>query len=202
MKAEQVGPVDPEKRLAELQKEKEVLLDRLQAARTKSAALAKALTLVHEMKERRLLFDGALEAAMELTGAEAGSIVMVDETEHPLLRFESSRGEKAAALVGYTLKPGQGIVGWVVEQGIAQIVPDPAKDARYFGAVTEEVGYEVSNILCVPLRKEGVVVGALELLNKRAGRGFTALDVEVAEIFASQVGTLLQVAESLAVGVG
>jgi GAF domain-containing protein len=191
---------DVAKRLSELQREKEALLDRLQAERTRSAALLKVVEMIQELRSRQRLFDQALEKAMELTGAEAGSIIMVREEDPSALRFESARGEKAADLSNLTFRIGEGIAGWVVENGIAQIIPDAGKDERFLQSLANQIGYQVNNALCVPFRQAGTVVGAIELLNKSAGRAFNALDVEVAEILASNVGKLLQVAKDLAVG--
>lgn len=200
MEREDTGSGEVQGRLGELRREKEALLDRLDGERRRTAALGRALEMVEKLKDRQRLLDSTLEGAAELTGAEAGSIIMVSQEDPAMLKFESAKGERAAELSEHTFRVGEGIAGWVVEQGIAQIIPDAGKDARFLASLANQIGYRVSNILCVPLRKSGVVVGALQLLNKSGGRRFNALDVEVAETLASQAGRLLQVGENLAVG--
>jgi GAF domain-containing protein len=197
---EQAEPGGLERRVSELQRDKEVLLDRLQADRARIAALQKALDMVNDLKNVQRVLDSALQGAMELTGAEAGSILLANKEDPNVLEFVSVKGKKAAELVGRTIRLGEGIAGWVAEQGIAQIVPDAAKDDRFQASLADQIDYPVNNVLCVPLRKAGALVGVLELLNKAAGRGFIALDVDMAETIASQAGRLMHVAENLAVG--
>lgn len=79
-----------------------------------------------------------------------------------------------------------GIAGWVYTHGESLNIPDPYKDPRFNKGVDPITGYKTKNLLCVPMRApDGVVVGAFQVLNKRAGV-FTATDLEVLDILAAQ----------------
>ena len=101
-------------------------------------------------------------------GAEAASIFLVDRTSGDLvLRYAiEAVGQK---IVGLRLKPGQGVVGWVIKHGEDLIVPFPGMDARFFNGVDQSTGFATRSILCGPIRLEGRTIGALEVLNKRQG---------------------------------
>ena len=73
------------------------------------ASLVNSTLDTHEIRKR------AIEAATALLGAEAGSLLLVDQETGELF-FEVALGEKGDRLKEIRLKPGQGIAGWVVER--------------------------------------------------------------------------------------
>ncbi len=76
---------------------------------------------------------------------------------------------------GLRLEPGQGIVGYVIQEGCPVLVPNVRCDPRWYAGVDQMSGYQTRSVLCVPLQVKGQVIGALEVLNKRDGI-FTAHD--------------------------
>jgi signal transduction histidine kinase len=104
----------------------------------------------------------------EILDVEAASLALVDrETQH--ITFELAIGGGNDAVRGLRLEPGQGIVGRVIEEGRAELVPDVTADQRWYSGVDQISGYETQSLICVPLRVKGQAVGALEVLNKRDG---------------------------------
>src|SRR5262249_14898049 len=72
---------------------------------------------------------------------------------------------------------GRGIVGACVSEDRAAVVNDAASDPRFYAEVDGFSGYHTRSLLVVPLRAEGKVIGALQVLNKPGG--FSESDVEL-----------------------
>ncbi|MEI8095655.1 MAG: sensor domain-containing diguanylate cyclase [Spirochaetales bacterium] len=100
------------------------------------------------------------------------------------LRFVHVTGEGAAGIRGLVLERGQGIAGWVAEQGLPEIVVDASKDSRFHRAIDEKVGFVTRSIIAVPLKARGRVYGVIELINKLDDSLFTELDIRVLQTIA------------------
>jgi signal transduction histidine kinase len=129
------------------------------------------------------LLDRILGKAIAVLRAGAGSILLV---EKDALFFRSTKGEKSESLTAVNLKRGQGIAGHVAETGEV-INVDHAEDSEHYDrAVARKLGVQIDAVLCVPIRGEGEIIGALELLNKRGG--FSDADARLATLIAGQAG--------------
>jgi transcriptional regulator with GAF, ATPase, and Fis domain len=85
-----------------------------------------------------------------------------------------------------------GIAGWVFTHGKSLNIVDPYKDPRFNKEVDPKTGFMTKNLLCVPLRAPGgAIIGVFQVLNKRAGV-FTATDLEILEILASQAARSME----------
>src|SRR5512136_1945687 len=76
-------------------------------------------TLDHQEVRRR-----AMEAATQLLKAEVGSLLLIDE-ERRQLYFEVALGDKEETVKKITLGMGEGIAGWVAQNGKPLIVNAP-----------------------------------------------------------------------------
>src|SRR6185369_7047011 len=81
----------------------------------------------------------AIESAMKLVDAEAASLILIDEEKRELF-FEVALGDKGDNIREIRLKKDEGIAGWVVEHGEAQLVSDARSDARFFSRIDELCG--------------------------------------------------------------
>ncbi len=84
------------------------------------------------------------------------------------------------------LKVGQGLVGTAVAEGRPLLVNDVHADSRYVEAVP---GSQAE--LVVPLRRQGRVIGALNLLSSTAGQ-FTETDEAILRQFAAHVAVAIE----------
>lgn len=134
----------------------------------------------------------ALDLALEKTGAEAGSILLA-EPGGRVLRFVVARGPRAAELLA--LRPavpvGVGIAGFCVQEDVCLAVSDAASDPRFYRAISEAIGYDTRSLLCAPIARQGQVLGALELLNKRGGAPFGQADLAVVSYLAHQAARVV-----------
>jgi signal transduction histidine kinase/putative methionine-R-sulfoxide reductase with GAF domain len=143
------------------------------------------------------LLAGVLARTMRATDAEAASILLADQDTGDLT-FRAAVGGEPDRVKKMTLKAGQGISGWVAENGKPQIVNEVDRDPRHSKHISDEVGYHPKSVLCVPLRwDEGM--GALQLLNKSGGRApFIDDDLKMATVIAGHLSTAIAQAQSRA----
>ena len=143
------------------------------------------------------LLAGVLARTMRATDAEAASILLADEYTGDLT-FRAAVGGEPDRVKKMKIKAGQGISGWVAENGRPQIVNQAEEDPRHSTHISDAVGYHPKSVLCVPLRwDEGS--GALQLLNKSGGRApFIDDDLKMATVIAGHLSTAIAQAQSRA----
>ena len=139
-----------ERRVGEL-----TFLNRVGRAMASSLDLEQVLTTVME------------ETALVL-GTEAGSISLLDEESGELV-FEAAVGSQSEEVKGLKIPVGQGIAGWVVQEGQRLLVPAVREDPRFYSGIDEATGFVTRSVLAVPLKVKGKVIGVIEAVNKIEG---------------------------------
>ncbi|RKY87672.1 hypothetical protein DRQ09_04085 [candidate division KSB1 bacterium] len=74
---------------------------------------------------------------------------------------------------------GMGIVGWVASRGEPVLSNDTEKDPRFSDAVDMISGYKTKSIIAVPVLYKDVVIGVIEVINKKGESNFTEKDFEI-----------------------
>ena len=124
-----------------------------------------------------------LEEVRPLLGVVGASIWLNDDQTGALVCHQAS-GMHSEVLRSWRLAPGQGIVGWVTQQGQSQIVPDAQADPRHFNNIEQKIGLKRHSILCVPLRSKQAMIGALEVVDTAFDR-FSQTDLTLVESLAA-----------------
>ena len=132
----------------------------------------------------------AMEAATQLMKADAGSLLLVDEGKRQLY-FEVALGDREEDIKMIPLNFGEGIAGWVAQNGKPLIVNSPKKDPRFFKGVDERTEFKTRNIICVPVKVKEKVIGVLEAINKQKRGGFNKQDLSLLVSLADQVAIAL-----------
>ena len=114
--------------------------------------------------------DAVLERAIEVVGADAGAVLLVEERTGQLY-FRTAHGGRPEAVSGLRLPRGKGIAGMVALRGRPILANDVRSERSFDPEIAEQIGYPVSSALCVPIPGGDEILGALELLNKRPGFG-------------------------------
>lgn len=158
-------------------------------AQDKLKAMMEMAALVNSSHERSIIMDHAVKSVCRLTGAEAGSLLLLDEfTGH--LDFEVVTGGKEELLPFFRVPKGQGIAGWVAQNDLPIIVPDVQADERFFKFTDKELGFTTRDMIAVPLRLNGAVIGVLQAINKNSG-AFSHEDLKLAMAFANQIAPVI-----------
>ncbi|MDM8527377.1 GAF domain-containing protein, partial [Anaerolineales bacterium HSG24] len=64
-----------------------------------------------------------------------------------------------------SLPVGTGVVGWVISNEQAAIIPDVRQDDRFYADIDKQIGFHTRSIMCAPLRVEEHIIGVIELIN-------------------------------------
>ncbi|NOZ87474.1 MAG: GAF domain-containing protein [Deltaproteobacteria bacterium] len=167
----------------------------LDEARMQLEKRVKELNLLYELEKKvstagdlSSLLDQVLAKAMEVVGAEAGSILL-KEGDKGELYFKTALGEKKDAIKRIKLPMEKGVAGFVARTGQARIANDLHNDPLFASDIAEKISYETRNIICVPLGEREQPLGALELLNKDdrgSGTNFDEDDMRLLTLVAGQ----------------
>jgi signal transduction histidine kinase len=112
-----------------------------------------------------------MEGVTSLIGVERASIFLIDETTGDLVLEYSLGGGEAIRLPA----PWLGIVGWIAIHGTPIIANDVRRDPHFLPDIDATTQFDTRSILGAPLKLDDRVIGAIEMLNKRAGP-FTETD--------------------------
>jgi HD-GYP domain-containing protein (c-di-GMP phosphodiesterase class II) len=148
-------------------------------------------TILNSTLEQKEVRRRAIEAATRLTESEVGSLLLVDEEKNELF-FEVALGEKGEKVKEIRLKIGEGIAGWVAKTGKAVIIDDVQNDPRFFKGADRKSSFVTRNMICVPVKSEGKIIGVLQAINKLKRGRFTKDDLEGFESLADQVAIAIE----------
>lgn len=150
---------------------------------------ARAFALLAELSEAlavsldlRRTLPVALQRIADYMEAEAASLFLLDEAAGEL---ECKVCVGPVDLRGLRLASDQGIVGRSLTDKAVIIVADAAQDPRVYKRVDERSGFVTRSLVCVPLTTAKGTLGVLELINKRCGAPFDAIDAGILRLLAA-----------------
>ncbi len=139
----------------------------------------------------RTVLETIVAKAIELLRAEAGSLLLVDESTNELV-FEVTFGPAASELRGQRLPLGKGIVGAVAQTRQPQIVNEAQTDVRWLRDVDQSTAFITRALLAVPMITKNRVIGVLELINKRDADRYTEDDQRLLTAFATNAAVAVE----------
>ncbi len=150
-----------------------------QMSREFNSTLELENVLVSILEEIRQLL-GVTACSIWLENAQTGEIVCQKVT-NPLDEI----------VRGWRLMPGQGIVGWVMNNRRSVIVPDTLVDERHFKGVDGETGLKIRSILAVPLIGRQTIFGVIEVVDTTSDR-FRPADLILIELLAGSAAASIE----------
>lgn len=142
------------------------------------------------------LLDVALSRAIDLSNAEAGAALLLDE-ERSELYFKKALGGAGDALLATRVPVSRGIAGRVAQDGIPRIVHDAESESPVARELAQRYGYHSRSLCAAPIQADGRILGVLELLNRRDG-DFGEDDVKLLTMLGGQAGRALRLARDRA----
>jgi len=137
-----------------------------------------------------ILLKRIVEAAVELTNAEAASILLYDERLERLY-FQTASQYDDPLLRGLDVPVEGSIAGWIVKNRQPIIIHDAKKDDRLYQQIGKSLGLLTKSLLGVPLIAKDKVSGVLEAINKRQGR-FSSEDQESLMTLGAQAAVAIE----------
>ena len=123
---------------------------------------------VTSLQDLQQILNRIVEAAVYLTGAEEGSLMLIDEQSGELY-LRAARGLNEKRAKSFRVKIQDSIVGQVVRTGRPVMIGGQNRDDSF--KVT--TGYFVKALLNVPLKVMDRVIGVLAVNNQSMVKGFT-----------------------------
>lgn len=146
----------------------------------------RALTLAHNMDDLLRLI---MEYSFRLTGAESGSIMLMNDTRDGLVvKFVRGRKTGKVPEVGTTLSSG--IAWWVARHGESVLIRGeeiiPPID------IPLKTDWDFGSAISLPLMTEEAIKGVVNLNRSADARSFDEVDLQIASVLAMQVGVAIE----------
>ncbi|HQH13097.1 MAG TPA: SpoIIE family protein phosphatase, partial [Candidatus Sumerlaeota bacterium] len=170
------------------------------------------ISFLHKIGERithSIDLQGSLEIItnfiVEYTHAESGAIFLLNEEENalrakvviglfpPLHQTTEHAFTKRKFLTERIMRDkvnlGEGIIGYVAQSGITQLITDPQNDPR----VPQTSDVSIASLMVAPLKIKDKVLGVMALANKRDGISFDERDKSLLESLSDQAAVTVDI---------
>jgi signal transduction histidine kinase len=139
------------------------------------------------------LLQSAADSVAELLPADRVSVFTIDRAARGITGFaKGGPGQGSIVAVGFD-ELWSGLTGWVLREKMSALSPKEGPDPRESSQVAQRrVETDCGGIVVVPLQLNGKVLGTMTAINRRAQRDFTAVDVELMEMFADYCVVVLE----------
>jgi sigma-B regulation protein RsbU (phosphoserine phosphatase) len=124
------------------------------------------------------------DMARDLTGAERCTIWLVEPRSRELWT------RVAHGMPELRISQDTGIVGASISQNQTILINDTHSYPGFYAGVDDQSGYRTHSVLCVPLKADHQVIGAIQLLNKPGG--FSAEDAELLQLMGLYTASAIQ----------
>ncbi len=155
--------------------------------------LAEISTVLNSTLEQDVLLEQIMDAAAEITGSEAASVLLWDVNQRDLRIAATTTSSADLDLIGQPV-PLESIAGTVMQTQHPVHVADAVKDPRHYRQLDADSGFITRSILGVPLAVKNRVIGVLEVLNKRQ-LPWTDDDETYLSTLADQAAVAIEVAQ-------
>ncbi len=179
-----IKPFSEEELLGAVRRTLSAVQSRRETVRMQAELAAAHQTVVQRLKELETLTNigrevtsvldldmvlaKVVEAAVNLTGAEEGSLLLQDDTAHELT-MRASKNFEDSFVRTFRLRSQDSLAGYVVRTGEAVLLDENSPQKI-------KTAYLVHSLVYVPLKVRERVIGVLGVDNRRAGRAFTRHD--------------------------
>jgi signal transduction histidine kinase len=127
--------------------------------------------------------------ATEIIDCESVSILLYDEKRKQLV-FAAATGSDPKRLAETPVPLDSSLAGTIFRENKIISLSDVQNDPRHYAMISKSIGFEVHNILGVPMRIRGKPTGVLEAYNKREGN-FDESDADILLVIASQAAVAI-----------
>jgi len=131
-------------------------------------ALQKIAQLINLATNLEQVLDEVMRLTIVLVNAEAGVIILVDQTTGELSSHITIADHPREELVQKPeWKLDKGVMGAILKVGEPAIIPDASEYPIFRDEISKVVGCNVVSALCVPLKRKDKALGVLEIFNKK-----------------------------------
>ncbi len=156
--------------------------------------LANISTTLNSTMKLRPLLNVIIEAAAEITDAEAASVLLWDVKANEL-RFAAATKDSTPPEIFSKPVPLEGsIAGTILRENRLMQVDHVAGDPRHYARLDQQVTFQTRSLLGVPMNVRDRTIGVLEVVNKRTSP-WTEHDCNYLPILAAQAAVAIEGAQ-------
>lgn len=160
----------------------------------KLSTLSELTEIVSRIPNINEILQIVLQRAMTTLHAQAGSIMLVDESTQTL-NIAAAEGLHTSGKEYDALRIGQGVTGQVASSGEPVLVEDVARDDPLRDAF--EFQFEISSFICMPLRARERIIGVLNLAKSLNQKAFSESDLKFLTTLLSHISFAVENARLL-----
>jgi two-component sensor histidine kinase/HAMP domain-containing protein len=166
-----------------LREARDELEDRVAERTAELTLLNRASNALISTLDQDQVFITVLEELRRLLNVIACSVWLVDEQTDEIICHQNS-GPQDDDVRGWRVVKGQGIIGWVIDNGKSQLISDALIDPRHYNKLDQALNLTTRSLITIPLIVQGRVIGALQALDSEPGR-FDQSDLALMESLAA-----------------
>lgn len=140
--------------------------------------------------ELDVLLKRIIHAAVQITNAEAASILLYDQDEQQLF-FKATTNLDPPVTRGLIVPLEGSIAGWIVQNRQNIRTKDVQSDPRHFERIENVTNFNTRSLIGLPLITKDKVIGVLEVLNKKYGE-FDETDESLLSGLAAQAAVAIE----------
>ncbi len=156
--------------------------------------MVKQFSVIHEISQvigselqNEKLIKRIIGETSALLKANTVSIMLKDD--NGCLRIRHAEGLSNEIIKNTEVRPGEGISGWVLDEGKPILVRDAGKFKNEAPDITQ---YSSNSLLCVPLKIKGEVTGVLNVTNRTGGQAFDEKDLFLLTILGNHAAIAIE----------
>ena len=150
--------------------------------------IIKSLQLVNANVKQDDVLKNVVDVAVNLTNADRGTLYLVDKSSNEIWSKVLVGGEAEEI----RLKVGDGIAGWVAENGQTLNIQNAKEDERFEASFDKATGYATKDMLVYPIKnKTDETIAVVQLLNSLKG-GFSEQDEKFLNIISLNLAIALE----------
>ncbi|MGA2632178.1 MAG: sensor domain-containing diguanylate cyclase [Terriglobia bacterium] len=172
--------MEPHEEIVELKRQ----IERLSLFHEIGKALASTIDL-------QKILQTVMEKISDLLQPDTWSLLMLDEAGKELY-FEIAIGAGADKLKDVRLKVGEGIAGWVAQNGEPVLIEDVKRDPRFTSRIDDITQMDTRSVVCVPIKGKEKILGVIELVNCLGRESFRKSDIPILKSLADYAAIALE----------
>ena len=150
--------------------------------------IGKALASTIDLQK---ILQTVMEKISDLLQPDTWSLLMLDEAGKELY-FEIAIGAGADKLKDVRLKVGEGIAGWVAQNGEPVLIEDVKRDPRFTSRIDDITQMDTRSVVCVPIKGKEKILGVIELVNCLGRESFRKSDIPILKSLADYAAIALE----------
>lgn len=165
-------------------------LESQEKERQQLRALQEVGAAINSSLEQTEVLNVVMDTIIQLTGAERGFMMLVDENTGEL-QVEVARNINRETLEGSSFEISLSIVSSVAESGEPVVTTNAQADPRFAGQESI-ISYNLRSILCVPLKIKDNIIGVIYADNRIVSGIFDDVDRDLLAAFANQAAVAIE----------